>query len=64
VAARHWRDKGALRERLGWPTLAMVKAIDAIDAGTAARDRDDYERRERDREAAAEQAKRAGDGRA
>lgn len=58
VAALNWRDKGALRDRVGWPTRALVTAIDAIDAGDNARQRDDHERRERDREAERERMER------
>jgi hypothetical protein len=59
VAARNWRDKGSLRDRVGWPTRVLVTAIDAIDAADNARQFDDQERREREREAEADRAKRA-----
>jgi hypothetical protein len=59
VAARRWRDKGSLRDRVGpYPSLALVRAIDVIDASDAARQHDDYERSKREREAEAERAKR------
>jgi hypothetical protein len=59
VVARRWRDKGQLQLRTEHPSAALVAAIDAIDRGDNARQVDDYERRERDREAAADEAKRA-----
>jgi hypothetical protein len=59
IAKRRWRDKGQLQLVTGNPSRALVRAIDAIDRGDNERQADDYKRRERDREAAAEEAKRA-----
>jgi hypothetical protein len=61
VAARRWRDKGQLELRVGYPSAALVRAIDLIDAGDDARQYDDIKRRERDRKDAADEAKRARD---
>jgi hypothetical protein len=61
VNARRWRDKGALRERVGWPSTALIRAIDLVDRGDNARQIDDLERQKRDSEARAEEAKRARD---
>ena len=59
VNARRWRDKGQLQLRIGeYPSAALVAAIDAVDRGDNARQADDWERRKRDDEARAEQAKR------
>jgi hypothetical protein len=58
VNARRWRDKGALRERVGWPSTVLVRAIDLVDRSDAMRVRDDLERDRQKREADAEQAKR------
>lgn len=58
-AAWHWRDKGSLRERVGYPSTVLVRAIDLIDRGDSMRVRDDLERRQRESEARAEEAKRA-----
>lgn len=42
--AREWWDKGQLQLRLGHPTLALMQAIDAMNAGTSGRARLDNER--------------------
>jgi hypothetical protein len=59
IAASRWRDKGVIRERVGWPTETLVKALDLVDRGDSLRTRDEYERAEQKREAAADEAKRA-----
>jgi hypothetical protein len=59
ASARRWRDKGQLRERVGWPSVSLVRAIDLLDASSAARERYEFEQRDKERKAAAEEAKRA-----
>lgn len=58
-AAWHWRDKGSLRERVGYASTVLVRAIDLIDRGDGMRARDDIDRAKREREAEADKAKRA-----
>lgn len=42
VAARNWLEHGCLIERIGYPSAAMVQAIDRLDHGYA--ERLEYER--------------------
>lgn len=43
MGARQWREHGELRARLGWPSLALCEAMDAMDRGV--NDRLEWERK-------------------
>jgi hypothetical protein len=47
VQARRWREHGHLTDRYGALTQALAEALEAVDAGVSARERDDDERREK-----------------
>lgn len=51
VQARSWREHGLLRDRYGPLTQVLAQALEAIDEGVAARERDDNARREREKKA-------------
>jgi hypothetical protein len=51
MQARGWREHGCLRDRYGPLTQVMAQALEAVDEGVAARERDDNARREREKKA-------------
>jgi hypothetical protein len=60
--ARQWREHGSLRDRVGWPSIGLVAAIDLLDTADSAARFDDIERQKREAEANRERMERQRNG--